>query len=189
MRTVRSRLTYANVVSTIALFLALTGGAVYAAGKIGTDDIAANAVKTKQIAPGAVQRSDMATPVSIVAKARGGSAAFTPDETPYSLSGKTKWTQGPKEIDQFVVQVNGSVANDPSQMFAICFASVLIKVNGITVTSGFLSGGTPSTTGTGVLMDGGTKVKRTLTASLQGSSGCAPGSKVDSVTLRGIGTG
>jgi 3-oxoacyl-(acyl-carrier-protein) synthase len=49
-----------------------------------------------------------------------------------------------------VVQVNGSVANDPSQMFAICFASVLIKVNGITVTSGFLSAGTPSTTSTGV---------------------------------------
>jgi hypothetical protein len=92
-------------------------------------------------------------------------------------------------VDQFSVQVNGSVANDPSQMFAICFASVLVKVNGITVSSGFLSPGTPSTVGTGILMDNGTKVKRTMTASLQGSSGCASGSKVDSVTIRGIGTG
>jgi hypothetical protein len=185
----RARLSYANVVSTLALFLALSGGAVYAAGKIGSDDIAANAVKSKQIAPGAVHDTDMATPVRFVAKAKGGSAAFTPSETPYPLSGQTKWTQRPHEVDQFSVQVNGSVANDPSQMFAICFASVLVKVNGITVSSGFLSPGTPSTVGTGILMDNGTKVKRTMTASLQGSSGCASGSKVDSVTIRGIGTG
>ena len=54
MRKLNDRLTYANVVSTLALFLALSGGAVYAAGKIGSDDIAANAIKSKQIAPGAV---------------------------------------------------------------------------------------------------------------------------------------
>jgi hypothetical protein len=38
-------------------------------------------------------------------------------------------------------------------------------------------------------MDGGSKVKRTMTASLQASADCAPGSKVDSVRIRGIGTG
>jgi hypothetical protein len=34
MRRARARLTYANVVATIALFLALGGGAVFAAAKI-----------------------------------------------------------------------------------------------------------------------------------------------------------
>jgi hypothetical protein len=188
----RARLSYANVVSTLALFLALSGGAVYAAGKIGTDDITANAIKSKQIAPGAVQRSDMATPVGFVAKAQGGSAAFTAGETAYPLSGKTRWTQGASEVDQFTVQVNGSVASNPTPpggFPGFCLANVFVKVNGITVTSAFLGPGTPSTTGTGVLMDGGSKVKRTMTASLQASADCAPGSKVDSVRIRGIGTG
>ena len=48
------KLTYANLVSTLALFLALGGGAAYAANKIHSGDIANNAVRSKNIAPGAV---------------------------------------------------------------------------------------------------------------------------------------
>ena len=48
------KLTYANVVSTIALFLAIGGGA-YAATQLPK-----NSVKSKQIAPGAVKTSDIA---------------------------------------------------------------------------------------------------------------------------------
>jgi hypothetical protein len=53
MNAVRARLTYANVIATIALFLAL-GGSAYAvtAGK--------NTVKSKSIAKGAVKTSDIA---------------------------------------------------------------------------------------------------------------------------------
>lgn len=50
----RPRLTYANIVSTVALFLALGGGAAYAADKIQSGDIAGNAIKPANIAPGAV---------------------------------------------------------------------------------------------------------------------------------------
>src|SRR3977135_901857 len=53
----KPRLTYANVVSTLALFLALGGGAAYAAGKVHSDDIAGKAVKSANIAPGAVRTS------------------------------------------------------------------------------------------------------------------------------------
>jgi hypothetical protein len=185
----RARLSYANVVSTLALFLALSGGAVYAAGKIGSDDIAANAIKSKQIAPGAVQRSDMATPVSFVANAHGGGAAFTNGTSDYPLAGKTKWTQGAKEIDQFFVEVKGSVTPDPSAPFpGICFASVIVKVDAEQVASAGLFSGTQTVIGTGVLMDTGNKDKRQLTATLQ-SSGCSPASRVDSVRIRGLGTG
>ncbi len=44
MRTIRSKLTYANVMSTIAVFLLLGGGAAFAASKL-----AKNSVGTKQI--------------------------------------------------------------------------------------------------------------------------------------------
>jgi hypothetical protein len=51
----RPRLTYANVVSTLALFLVLGGGAAFAANKIRSGDIARNAVKTANLAPGSVR--------------------------------------------------------------------------------------------------------------------------------------
>ncbi|MDX6633776.1 MAG: hypothetical protein QOG26_1781 [Solirubrobacterales bacterium] len=53
MSTIRARLTYANVVATIALFIALGGGAV-AASTLGRD-----AVKSRNIAPNAVHGSDV----------------------------------------------------------------------------------------------------------------------------------
>src|SRR5215213_3648866 len=51
----RSRLTYANVAASLALFLALAGGTVYAASELGRND-----VKSKNIAKGAVKTSDLA---------------------------------------------------------------------------------------------------------------------------------
>lgn len=45
----RSHLTYANVVSTLALFLALSGGVAFAASKIHSGDIAGGAVHTSNL--------------------------------------------------------------------------------------------------------------------------------------------
>ncbi len=56
---IRPRLTYANVVSTLCLFLALGGGAAFAASKVRSKDIARNAVKSVNLAPGAVKASDV----------------------------------------------------------------------------------------------------------------------------------
>ena len=57
MRETPKKLSYANVMATIAVFLALTGGA-FAATKIGK-----NAVKTKNIAKGAVTQQKIKAPV------------------------------------------------------------------------------------------------------------------------------
>jgi hypothetical protein len=59
MRMIRSKLTYANVMSTIAVFLLLGGGAAFAASKlaknsVGTKQIKKNAVTTAKIKKGAV---------------------------------------------------------------------------------------------------------------------------------------
>jgi hypothetical protein len=53
----RPRLTYANIISTLALFLALGGGAAYAASKMRSDDIARNAIKPVNLDAGSVRTS------------------------------------------------------------------------------------------------------------------------------------
>ena len=53
----RPRMTYANVVSTIALVLAIGGGTAYAATKIGTRDIRYHAVTGSKLATNAVSAS------------------------------------------------------------------------------------------------------------------------------------
>jgi len=60
MERLRRHLTYANVVSTIALVLALGGGAVYAASKIGAQGIRKNAIRSFHIRNKQVKRQDIA---------------------------------------------------------------------------------------------------------------------------------
>lgn len=59
MAGLRGRLTYANVVATLALFIALTGGVVWAADKITSRDIAPDAVKSRHIKDGAVNAAEL----------------------------------------------------------------------------------------------------------------------------------
>ncbi len=54
MKQIRKRLTYANVMSSIAVFLVLGGGAAYAAKKIGSNEIKSNAITTAKIKKNAV---------------------------------------------------------------------------------------------------------------------------------------
>ena len=58
MRRTRIHLSYANVISTLALFLALGGSVVYAAGRIGSNDIKDNAVRSNHIKNGEVTAKD-----------------------------------------------------------------------------------------------------------------------------------
>jgi hypothetical protein len=65
MRALLRRLTYANVVATLALFLAVSGGAVMAASQLGKNavqskNIARNAVKSQDIASNAVKTRNLA---------------------------------------------------------------------------------------------------------------------------------
>jgi hypothetical protein len=57
---VQARLTYANVISTIALFGVLAGGGAYAASKIGSHNIKRNAVRSRHIKNGQVRTQDVA---------------------------------------------------------------------------------------------------------------------------------
>lgn len=76
MRAVRRRLTYANVIATLALFLALGGGAVWAAGKVGSRNLRANAVTAGKIKRNAVTSSKIRANAVSGEKLKAGSVSF-----------------------------------------------------------------------------------------------------------------
>ena len=82
MKTIRSNLTYANVMSTIAVFLLLGGGAAFAATKlgknsVGTKQIKNNAVTTAKIKNRAVTEAKIAAGAVTGAQVKSGSLTGT----------------------------------------------------------------------------------------------------------------
>ena len=59
MKQIRKRLTYANVMSSIAVFLVLGGATAFAAKKIGSNQLKGNSVKTGKIVKEAVTTSKL----------------------------------------------------------------------------------------------------------------------------------
>ncbi len=59
MKQIRKRITYANVMSSIAVFLVLGGATAFAATKIGANEIKANSIKTGKIVKEAVTTSKL----------------------------------------------------------------------------------------------------------------------------------
>lgn len=170
--TYRPRLTYANVVSTLALFLALGGGVAYAANKIRSGDIAAGAVRTadvhkraivsgklalgavhsnqiadasvgaKQLGPAAVAPGNLQFPVFLAASPTGGPAPVTNGPDPYPLNGGT-WTQSPGQIQVVFGAGAANLAYDGSGGGS-CQVYFEVTLNGQQVGGGQLS--TDSTT-------------------------------------------
>lgn len=61
MQRFKSKLTYANVISTIALFLVLAGGTAFAASQWARESIPAKALKKESIGPGKLTKAAKAT--------------------------------------------------------------------------------------------------------------------------------
>jgi hypothetical protein len=70
-------LTYANVVATLALFLALGGGVVWAAGKIGSKGLKANAVTAGKIKRNAVTNAKIRSNAVTAPKIKAGAVDST----------------------------------------------------------------------------------------------------------------
>src|SRR5690349_21469013 len=75
MKRIRERITYANVASTLALFLVLSGGAAYAAKKISSHDLRGGSVTTAKIKRNAVTRSKIKA--NAISTAKIAAAAVT----------------------------------------------------------------------------------------------------------------
>jgi hypothetical protein len=180
MRLLRSKLTYANVIATLALFLALTGGVVWAAQKIGAKQLKANSVTTGKIKKKAVTTSKLkdkavtnaklgesavnflkiAGGTNVIASASGtvGVNTATP-ETPIALplGGTSAFTPAAGVTDVVNIEARGVnlTSVDPKKS---CFATVEPMVNGLLfeVSSGFLflsSGNTEEKPPTPILID------------------------------------
>ena len=72
MKQIRKHLTYANVMSSLAVFLVLGGGAAYAAKKIGSHELRGGAVTTAKIKRNAVTRSKIKAEAISTAKLAKG---------------------------------------------------------------------------------------------------------------------
>lgn len=76
MQQIRKRLSYANVMSSIAVFLVLGGGAAYAAKKIGSNELRGGAVTTAKIKRSAVTTSKIKANAITTAKIAKGAVTY-----------------------------------------------------------------------------------------------------------------
>ena len=115
----RPRITYANVVATLALILALGGGTVYAAVQLGKDD-----VKSMNIAPGAVQSSDLSAKLlkgldaDVIGSAHSGSQGGVNTNTtvPLKLKGTKKFKPKSGAVGALAAEAQFTVATtDPGE--------------------------------------------------------------------------
>jgi hypothetical protein len=208
----RSRLTYANVAATIALFLAIGGGTVYAVGLGSNDvhsrniapkavkasDLAKNAVSSPKIKDGGVKPADLAAGIiagissDVTGSAAGGpqGSLNTNTTSPLPLTGTTTFTPQAGQVSALAAQAQFTVATTNSVNF--CDPSVFLLLNGQD-TRVFLSPDNVNSTtlvtqtandadGPFGLISPGTPLR--VTAQLRGDPDCTATSKVDRVEVR-----
>ncbi len=147
----RPRLTYANVVATLALVLALGGGTVYAAvqlgkdsvesrniapGAVGTSDLEMNAVKSPQVKNGGIKGEDLAagvfngvdTDVTGSAKAGPKGAINANTTSPLTLTGDTTFTPRVGEVSALAAEGRFTIASTNAAQF--CSPAVFLLLNG-----------------------------------------------------------
>lgn len=195
----RIRLTYANVVSTVALFLVLTGGVVYAASKVRSKDIKKAAVTTGKIAPRAVTTKrlraeavtpgKMSFPVHYVGSPSGGEVAVPGNGTvPYPIDDNT-WEQNPGEINVIFGGADATIAYDGSGS-GNCQVYFDIRLNGQQVGGGQIQTDSTSPTelsaslGAQPLVDPEAPITNEMTMNVGSNGDCTPESTVDSSHFR-----
>jgi hypothetical protein len=169
----KSRLTYANVVSTLALFFALSGGIAFAASKVHTNGIfkravtsgklALGAVRSNQIADGAVSArqiadatissrqigaaavapSNLQFPVFFVASPLGGALPVSGGEPVAYPLSDSTWTQKPGQLNVIFGEAKATIAYD-GKGSGSCQVFFEISLNGRQVGGGQISTGSTS---------------------------------------------
>ena len=145
MKLLMTRLTYANVVATLALFLALAGGTAFAASRLGKDSVGtkqlkANAVTAAKIKDGAVtgakvQLSTLGTVPSATTAAHASAAdsathaasadhATTADRATNAGQADDSHTLGGKNAAQLAAEATPTCPAGTEAMGGLCFESV-----------------------------------------------------------------
>lgn len=189
----RPRLTYANVVATLALVLALGGGTVYAAVQLGKND-----VRSRNIAPGAVQLGDLSAKalkgldVDVTGSAKSGpkGAINTDTLVPLPLRGKTRWTPRTGEVGALAAEAKFTIATtNPAES---CNPAVILFVDG-SPTRAFID---PESEGTSTTLEKSfgrdaagpfgllSRKPLKLTAEIRGDEDCTIESHLDRLEVR-----
>jgi hypothetical protein len=111
MKRLHSKLTYANVISSLALFLVLAGGTAFAASQFGKETIPGRAIKKESIGPGKLSQGAKST-------LQGPKGATGPQglQGPQGLPG----APGATKIDvQYGPEQDGSLASCPAGQVAV----------------------------------------------------------------------
>jgi hypothetical protein len=199
LRAIRSKLSYANVIATIALFLALGGGAVFAASKIRSNQIAANAIKKKQLAKNSITSKDFRKKSLLVVDPVGGGQTLNVEPVPPAtgfplpLTGKTSFTAKGKEAGLLMAEARATLASNVAGVD--CDPFVRIFVNGLPKYTLLLNNDPvgPATSTTSAFTDiasasapiGLTQpgVAQVISAEYGGDPDCAATSKLDVVRI------
>jgi len=161
VKQIRSRITYANVMSSIAVFLVLGGATALAAKKIGSNQLKPNSVTTAKLkknavttakikgkavtgaklADGAVNFAKIAAGTNVVASAKGSIGATEGAAGGFAtipLTGITTVTPSAGVVDQLNIEVSSNLARTAENT---CSPEVIPYINGTAweVAQGFLS--------------------------------------------------
>ncbi len=162
MQALKGKLTYANVIATMALFLALSGGVAWAAHKIGANQLKSNSVGTGKIkknavtakkikakavtnaklADGSVNFAKLATGTNVIASATSAPVSVNSVNTaiPVPLTGTTTFTPQAGVVDLLSIEARGiNLGLEAGKSF--CTPTVQPLINGqlFQVSSGFLA--------------------------------------------------
>lgn len=210
----RPRLTYANVVATLALVLAIGGGTVYAASKLGkntvtskaikkgavkSSDIAKNAVDGSKVKDGSIEEGDLAA--ALVSKLRAdvtGSASAGPVTglttntfNPLPLTGTTTITPQAGDVVAVAGEARFSIAT--TNALNQCSPAIILEVNG-QETRVFINPETGQSSTTLVKSDGRDAAgpygvldpgtPLAVTAKIRGDTDCTPATHLDRLEVR-----
>jgi hypothetical protein len=150
VKKIRQRLTYANVMSSIAVFLVLGGATAIAAKKIGSHQLKANSVTTAKIKKNAVTTAKIknkavnftkiAAGTNVIATATGGPIAAN-NETPTTipLTGTTSFTPQAGVVDFLSVELKGDNLARAGEKPCTPTVQPYVNGNSFEVAQGFLT--------------------------------------------------
>jgi hypothetical protein len=142
LKQIRKRLTYANVMSSVAVFLMLGGATAFAATKIGANQLKANSVKTGKIVKEAVTAGKLKK--GAVTESRIGAGAVTNAKiaTDAVTGDKVKEsTLGEVPLASNALQLNGKAATSYLPRYAFVAANGTLA-QGVGVENVFHNAGT-----------------------------------------------
>lgn len=136
MKQIRKRLTYANVMSSLAVFLILGGATAVAAKKIGSNEIKANSIKTGKIVKEAVTTSKIKKNAVTGAKVNEATlgqvaSAVKADSATNATNAANADTVAGNTLRKFFYSSNETATK-----------TVVLSLNGLTLTAGCTGGTT-----------------------------------------------